>query len=341
MTEDSTGWTTGGAGDGAATLTRQDWSDFMKILAACMDEEGVAPAYLNALACTANGSNSVRTATGGALVDGKPYWNTANVDTNIPSAVGGGNTRIDRIVLRADWTAQTVRITRIAGTDAASPSAPSITQTPGTTYDIKLCQALVNTSGAVTVTDERTFAQPGANSIPLTAIPDATLTAAKFVAGTLTANEIANRTRTFLAPAAPFSAVGNPSDGGVNQFGVFMPDLVELTAQGWFRVPADFVSTLTVTPIVQPGGTGNLRWNQNAWAGAVGESFQNHNHATADNTLAVTGNQINALTALSVSSAAAGDYISLQLTRFGDNAADTISNYMMLTGWLVSYTADS
>jgi hypothetical protein len=165
MTEFSGLWTTGGAGDGASTYTRAQLSDLFKVLGACMDNEGVAPGYLNACAVSANGANSARVATGGALVDGIMYSNSANVDTNIPSAVGGGNTRIDRLVLRADWTAQTVRVTRIAGTDAASPSAPAITSSAGTTYDLKLAQVLVDTSGTVTITDERVLARPGALSL--------------------------------------------------------------------------------------------------------------------------------------------------------------------------------
>ena len=91
------------------------------------------------------------------MVDGKWFENNAAASVNIPSAVGGGNTRIDRIVLRCSWAGYAVSITRIAGTDAASPTAPAIVQTTGTTYDIKLYQALVNTAGAVTLTDERTF----------------------------------------------------------------------------------------------------------------------------------------------------------------------------------------
>lgn len=158
MTEKSYLWTTGGAGDGASTYTRADWSKISKILATCMGFEGVAPHWLLDLLGSVPGANTARINTGGAVVDGKPYDNDAAVDVTIPSAVGGGNTRIDRIVLRANWAAQTVRITRIAGTDAASPTAPVITQTSGTTYDIMLYQALVNTSGTVTLTDERVFA---------------------------------------------------------------------------------------------------------------------------------------------------------------------------------------
>jgi hypothetical protein len=165
VTEFSGLWTTGTTNDGASTYTQAHLSEFFRVLGACMDNEGVAPAYLNALAPSANGANSVRVATGGALVDGKIYYTDANVDTAITSAVGGGNTRIDRLVLRAVWADHTVRVTRIAGTDAASPSAPAITQSAGTTYDIKLAQVLVDTAGTITITDERVFAYPGAMAL--------------------------------------------------------------------------------------------------------------------------------------------------------------------------------
>ena len=191
MAEDSSLWTTGGAGDGAATITRADWTDILKVIAACMDEEGVAPAYVNALVGSVPAANTARIGTGGALVDGKPYWNNSTVDVTIPSATGGGNTRIDRVVLRADWTLQTVRITRIAGTDAASPTAPAITQTSTVTYDIKLYQALVDTAGTVTLTDERTFARPGTDAIVTAAITDLAITTAKINDLAVTAAKLA------------------------------------------------------------------------------------------------------------------------------------------------------
>lgn len=129
-------------------------------MAGCGNFEGVCPGLGNKLVCAANGANTVSVGTGGAMVDGKWYHNDASMNVNIPSAVGAGNTRIDRIVLRADWAGYDVAITRIAGTDAASPVAPAITQTSGTTYDIMLCRALVTTAGTVTVTDERVWAYP-------------------------------------------------------------------------------------------------------------------------------------------------------------------------------------
>jgi hypothetical protein len=173
-------------GDGAVSYTQANLSVIAAVLAACGAFEGVAPGYLNELAPTAKGANTVAVNTGGGLVDGKPYHNTVSVDVNVPSAVGAGNTRIDRIVLRAGWAAQTVRITRIAGTDAASPTAPALVQMPGTTYDISLCTVLVNTAGAVTVTDARTMAAVGT-----TGIADSAITGGKIAPGTITGGRIA------------------------------------------------------------------------------------------------------------------------------------------------------
>lgn len=161
MAEFSGFFTTSGSpsGDQQASYTQAQLAIAHKIIAACSGYQGVAPGFLNELACTGAGANTVAVATGGAMVDGIAYLNDASQNVNIPSAVGGGNTRIDRIVLRADWAGFNVSVHRIAGTDAGSPTAPAITQTPGTTYDIQLCQVLVNTSGAVTVTDERRWAR--------------------------------------------------------------------------------------------------------------------------------------------------------------------------------------
>jgi hypothetical protein len=126
---------------------------------------GIAAGYLNSLAGTVTGPNTVSIDTGGAVVDGKWYKNDSAKIVNIPSAVGGGNTRIDRIVLRTAWSDFKVEITRIAGTDAANPVSPAIIQNSGTVYDIPLYQAVVNTSGTVTLIDERQFGQVPTNGL--------------------------------------------------------------------------------------------------------------------------------------------------------------------------------
>lgn len=170
MTEKSYLWTTGSSGDGAATYSREDWQQITQIFASCHGSEGVAPSFRNALAGTANpGSSSdrtVRIASGGAIVDGKPYDSNANVDVVLDATP---SLRRDRIVLRADWTAQTVRIHVIKGMDG-SDTAPAITQTTQDVYDVTLYQAALTSGGTVTLTDERVLAQIGAADIVSTAM---------------------------------------------------------------------------------------------------------------------------------------------------------------------------
>jgi hypothetical protein len=161
MAETSGLWTTAGApvGDQAVSYTQSLASTMLRIAAACSGFEGVAPGYLNELAPSSTGVNNCRIASGGAMVDGKYYSNSANVDFNIISAVGGGNTRIDRIVIKALWGATfTCRLTLVSGADAAVPVAPTLDTTSETDYDIPICQVLVTTGGVITITDERRWA---------------------------------------------------------------------------------------------------------------------------------------------------------------------------------------
>ena len=155
MAETSIMWTTGATGDGATAYTQAQCILWLRQTFCGADNEGVAKNYLNELATT-GASSPVATNTGGAYVYGFPYNNSTSVDTAIPTP--SSNTRIDRLVLRANWSAQTVRITRIAGTEGAG--VPSITQNDGTTWDIPLYQASITTGGTITLTDEREFLHP-------------------------------------------------------------------------------------------------------------------------------------------------------------------------------------
>lgn len=155
MTERSYYW--GGTVTGDASLapyTDDEFSDLWRLLfTSDPATQGVISGYLNALA--ASGAVSpVAINTGAALVDGKAYINDASLNVTIPTPSGA--TRIDRIVLRKDFLNQTVRITRIAGAEGGG--APAITQTDNVTWDIKLCQVSITTLGAITLTDERTYA---------------------------------------------------------------------------------------------------------------------------------------------------------------------------------------
>lgn len=162
MAEKAIFFTTGGAGDGAATYTEGEWTALWRELL-CYDkaQEGVCIAsaeYPTPLAVTA-GAGKVTVSPGRAVCYGYMYWNTAPVDVAIPTPSAA--TRIDRIVLRALYASgvRTVRITRIAGVEGGG--APAIVQDPGqTTWDIKLAQVAVTTGGGITVTDERQWLHP-------------------------------------------------------------------------------------------------------------------------------------------------------------------------------------
>lgn len=210
-------WTTGGStGHQQTSYTQAQTAVAGSIYSACSSFEGVAPDFKNELAGTVVSANTVRINTGGAVVDGQWYVNDATVDVNIPSAVGAGNTRIDRVVLRCSWSGYQTEIYRIAGTDTASPSAPAITQTPGTTYDIMLYQALVDTSGNVTLTDERVMAmgdyEIGDEEVTAAMLATYAVTTVKIQDGAVTQDKLgAMKTTVYLQviPTSETLEVGN------------------------------------------------------------------------------------------------------------------------------------
>lgn len=167
-------WTTGGStGHQQISYSQALTASATEITAGCGKFEGIAKNYKNNLAGTVTAANTVSINTGGAVVDGKWYYNDSALAVNIPSAVGTGNTRIDKIVLRCNWSAFQVTIQRIAGVNAASPSAPAISTVHGSIYDIELYDALVTTGGTVTLTDKRNFAvQPDTIILQLKALAD-------------------------------------------------------------------------------------------------------------------------------------------------------------------------
>lgn len=154
MPERSQFWTTGTSGDGAAAITEAQTTEFFMDLWSTDQEatEGVLAGVDSQLAVTGS-SSPVSVASGAAIVEGYYYKNTSTVSVTIPTPSVA--TRIDRIVLRADHSAKTVRVTRIAGVEGGG--APAITQVAGTTWDIKLAQVSITTGGVITVTDERDY----------------------------------------------------------------------------------------------------------------------------------------------------------------------------------------
>ena len=153
MAEASLLWETNNTGDGVSSgYTDDQMFQLFRCFCPPTNLGGVAPDILNELAVSGT-ATPVAVASGQALVYGIPYYNTASV--NVAVATPAASTRVDYIVLRASWAAQTVRITRVAGTEGAG--APSLTQSAGTTWDIPLATVSITTGGVITVTDAREF----------------------------------------------------------------------------------------------------------------------------------------------------------------------------------------
>lgn len=195
MTEASYFWTTSGTGDGGAGgYTGANLFEIFRSLftgGQATNKGGVAADFGGGLAASGT-SSPVAVADGFALVYGIPYANSAAVNVAIPTPAAA--TRIDRIVLRASYAAQTVRITRIAGVEG-SGVAPNMTQSAGVTWDIPLATVSITTGGVVTVTDAREWLRVvGDSGISTAKIADLAVTTAKLADSAVTSAKIADGT---------------------------------------------------------------------------------------------------------------------------------------------------
>ena len=164
MAEESWIWD-GAAGGDAGPYAADDWDDMYEMLhiGALAASAGVRPRYLNELKCTSAAPN-VAVASGGAVVKGKPYKNSASVNVNIPIPVV--DTRWDVIVLRAVWASWTIRITRVAGVEGAGVP-PAITQNDGVTWDLPLANVSCTIGGVITIEEDlRRPTDQGMNMLP-------------------------------------------------------------------------------------------------------------------------------------------------------------------------------
>lgn len=157
MTEKSWFWSGEVAGDATdAPYSADEFTDVMrKLLLKDRTDQGYIEGFTNELVVSNPAGNTIRVATGAAVVDGNFYESDANVDNVI--ATPGGATRIDRVVLRKSWAAQTVRVTIITGIEGGG--APALVQVDGTTWDIPLAQVSITVAPAITITDERVLAR--------------------------------------------------------------------------------------------------------------------------------------------------------------------------------------
>lgn len=196
MAEDSFFWAGTTTGD-AGPYSDDEFSDFIRdLLQEDRTTQGVLTGVLNELEVTNPAATTIRVASGKALVDGKLYSNTANVDFSISAPVSGSN--YYRIALSKDFSAQTVRATRL-GPSTSAP--PALTQTDGTKWEISLATVQITSGGIVTITDTRDF-----NSLPIAidteAISDLAITTNKLAADAVTPAKISSA-------AFPYTTIGD------------------------------------------------------------------------------------------------------------------------------------
>lgn len=150
-----------GVGDGALTgVTQQHWLEMFRdtFTSDRYTSEGVLAGVSGELKVTGN-SSPLAVAAGAGYVYGFYYQNTASLNLTVSTPSTG--TTGGHVVLRADWTAQTVRAVAVRNTDGTN-STPALTQTAGTTYEIRLCSFTITTGGTIAVTDARDYCHPTA-----------------------------------------------------------------------------------------------------------------------------------------------------------------------------------
>lgn len=160
MTEKSMFWTTGVSGDGLNKYNADSWMLLMRSMLvgnylAAYGWGGILPSPVASEHLAVSGTATpVSIQKGWACVYGLMYQNDAAATLAVPTPVI--NTTGKSVVLRANWTTRQVRLALITSSDGDS-AFPAVTQTPGSIYEIKLCNMTVTTGGVITITDVRRF----------------------------------------------------------------------------------------------------------------------------------------------------------------------------------------
>jgi hypothetical protein len=142
-------WATNGIGDGAAPYTQDQFTLFWREFFG----HGVIPDLGNDLLVTGSAS-PLQVASGGAFVRGFPYRNDSALSVPVP---GVASTTGGRVVLEANWMAQTVRA--VAVLNAVGVTAPpALVQTQGVVWQEPLATFTIDGDGVIVLEDTRSFA---------------------------------------------------------------------------------------------------------------------------------------------------------------------------------------
>jgi hypothetical protein len=220
MTESSTFWAGSTTGD-KGPYSDDTFSDFIcSIMQSDRTTQSVIKGALSELAITNPSGTTIRVASGKALVDGKAYTNTANVDFSISAPATG--TYYYTLALRKSFALQTVRLVILGPSASAYPTA---TQIDGTTWEVIIAKITINSASAIVITDQRAYCsiptQIQTAQIADDAVTPAKLSVAAFptlVAGDMLYAIDAN-TLGVVHKGVAGEAVRMKADGSVPEFG--------------------------------------------------------------------------------------------------------------------------
>jgi len=350
MAESSYFWggtTTGDAGP----YTDDAFSDaFAKIFLRDRTTQGVLKGIGSELVVSNPSGMTLRVASGYGIVDGKIYFNTANVDTTISVP---GALRYYRVVLRKSFTAQTVRVA-ILGPSVGS--FPALTQNDGTTWEISLATFTIDASNVFTITDTRQFCVFTGNvateviadsAVTTVKIADLNVTGAKIANETITPDKIDNRTRRFYVPVENAVDDGTVINKISNGFGWMTNNSGMTWFQGAFLVPDDYVSDLMVYGLFANHGASNNQVVLNFQAKYFFVSGS-HDTPTEENitgrvAVIPSGGTLYFDLFVHLPDVEANDLVELYAARDGANVNDTgtVAFGCQFHGFYVTYMADS
>lgn len=317
MAETSIFWPTTGVGDGASPYTSTQLITWIRRMLG----NGVHQGYGGELAIS-GATSPLSMAYGAAVVNGFPYDAQAPGPYTIAIPPSGSGTTGHSVVLRADWTTQTVRLAVRSSADN-NPAFPAVVVNEGVVSEILLAHVSAAVGGALTVIDARDFLyyHTKVNAAMITDLPD--------------------KVRTLWVPVMGGQEIvsGNPVDlsNGILSMGATLA----VIGAGTFVCPADYVSGMTVKPRFFPSLTGPVRLQQNYEYGAVGEASNHDTNTPAAQTVTTTSTLTFEAAATTLTTVAAGDFVTCFVTRDPTDGADTNAGPIALFGFLVSYTADS
>jgi hypothetical protein len=164
VAESSLFWSTGSTGDGITPYTQTQLLDWLSrtFIANLLTQGVIYNSGATPLAVSGTAS-PIQVAAGAAMVFGIPYSNS--ITLSLPITTPSVGTTGWRVVLRANYTAQTVRAVLLVSPDGTA-TAPALTQSIGATWDISLATGIIITgSGAIAITaDTRSFIFPNGST---------------------------------------------------------------------------------------------------------------------------------------------------------------------------------